>query len=141
MRRTTRSNLLLTVPVLCVLAVGCSTGERTNEPDMHPVTGEVTLDGKPLPAGRIHFIDADTEPPREAVIDIINGQFSGQVTAGKKRVEIRAYRDDVEASVGGAPTDVDPQYLPARYNTASEQTADVAASGENSFRFPLTTDD
>ncbi|MCA9114249.1 MAG: hypothetical protein KDA79_04135 [Planctomycetaceae bacterium] len=121
--------------------LGCSAEERTNEPKGWPVSGTVNLDGKPLASGRIHFIDKDTTPPREAVLDITGGTYSGEVSAGPKRVEIRAFRDDVTASAGGAPTDEDPQYLPKKYNDDSQETAEVKTEGPNEFSFDLTSGD
>ncbi|OAI39997.1 hypothetical protein AYO40_00890 [Planctomycetaceae bacterium SCGC AG-212-D15] len=53
------------------------------------VHGKVTLDDKPLAAGKISFVVLG-EPP--VVLDIKDGAFTGQVKPGKKRVEIRAYR-------------------------------------------------
>ena len=43
-----------------------------------------------------------------------------------------------EIGVGGGPSPV--QYLPARYNEATELTAEVTADGENTFQFDLKSD-
>lgn len=127
--------------LLTAVIAGCGPDVRTNEPATELVSGRVTFDGKPLLSGRVQFIDADQTPPREYVLDIVDGKFSGQVSAGKKRVEIRAFREVSAASVGGAPTDDDPQYLPPRYNIDSELLEDIAVSGNNEFNFELSSGD
>ena len=45
-----RCLVLALVGVACVLSMGCN-----NRPEMAPVQGTVTLDGKPLPGGRVMF--------------------------------------------------------------------------------------
>jgi len=125
------------------LAGGCSSGGRPAE-KTYPVSGNVTLDGQPLAEGEIIFKD-----PAKGEVHlgpIKDGKFQLQATAGPKRVEIYAYKmelDPVAREMYGEeaqPAKVN--YIPARYNTESTLTANVEAStdpGRNSFRFELMT--
>jgi hypothetical protein len=57
--------------LLC-LAAGCSPG-----PEVYPVTGTVTYDGKPLPAGQI-FFEADVQKGRcapQGFAEVKDGHF------------------------------------------------------------------
>ncbi len=103
------------------------------------VTGTVTFDGNPLPDGDILFVDPDGKVAPDAG-KIKDGAFAFAVKPGKKKVEIRATK--MVATPGGKkgpmgdaemPTD----YIPEKYNAKSELTADIAASGTNSFEFKL----
>ncbi len=77
---------------------------------------------------------------------IKEGKFELQASAGPKRVEIYAYKmelDPVAREMYGAeaqPTKVN--YIPPRYNTESTLTATVEATtdkGKNSFDFAITS--
>jgi hypothetical protein len=46
-----RPRLLVIVPALLVLAIGCG----QSEPKLFPVSGTVSYDGSPIPAGLIYF--------------------------------------------------------------------------------------
>jgi hypothetical protein len=108
------------------------------------VSGTVTLDGNPMPEGEILFAGPGEVPQ---VLDIKNGSFEGQVTVGTKRVEIRAYRQVQAVAAGGMYKGEEvpgggsskENYLPARFNSESELTAEVTASGPNKFSFPVTS--
>src|SRR5262245_3719762 len=69
----------------CVLgALCCLGGCSTSEDKLVPVSGTVTLDGKPLDDGSVSLIGeggsgAETLPVK-------NGKFEGQAKPGKKRV-------------------------------------------------------
>jgi hypothetical protein len=121
--------------VLAALA-GCS---GSNAAPTYPVTGTVTLDGKPLEEGEIYFL-----MPAKGEVDIVavkNGKFEGQVKAGNRRVEIRAYKIIPAHEAASMPGYTVPEsrenYLPAKYNTESTLTAEVKADGENQFDFQL----
>ncbi|NIL97834.1 MAG: hypothetical protein GTO62_12100, partial [Planctomycetales bacterium] len=76
--------LVLPLALLATIA-GCSCTDRA-QPVRYPVSGTVTLDGKPLPAGRITFVTVSL-----SLIDgmpIEKGRFSGQAAAGQRRVQI-----------------------------------------------------
>jgi hypothetical protein len=130
---------MLVASCLGLLFSGCSTSERTNEPVAAPVSGTVTLDGNPIPRAQLLFIDVEATPARTYIAEAVDGKFRGAASAGKKRVEIRAYREDVASSAGGAPGDVDPQYLPPRYNSDSELVVEVGPDGADSLSFEVTS--
>lgn len=46
-----------TLLVLCVCTAGCGSGE--NIPDRAPVSGKVTLNGKPLAGAEVHFLNLE----------------------------------------------------------------------------------
>ena len=79
-RRTSRAaRLILLLPVvLCVLCAGCD-GAKT-----YRVSGKVTFQGKPVPAGKIYFIPdgskGNTGPTGWA--DIKNGEYDTSATGG-----------------------------------------------------------
>lgn len=115
---------------------GCS--GSTTAPT-YPVTGTVTLDGKPLEKGEIYFLT-----PAKGEVDIVaikDGKFEGQAKAGARRVEIHAYKIVPAHEAASMPGYTVPEsrenYLPAQYNTESTLTAEVKADGENQFDFQL----
>jgi hypothetical protein len=99
------------------------------------VKGTITLDGKAIPTGELHFSMLGVPP---TVVEIKDGAFSGEAPIGKNQVELFIY---VETPSGkpGAP--------PSKSNTAPEKywgpktslEATVEASGPNEFKFPLTS--
>ncbi len=126
------------VLVVCVLGlIGCGGADG---PKTVTVSGEVTFDGKPLPAGEIIFRDDGGEGHADAG-KIRAGEYSFQCTLGKKTVEISAMRE-VPGTVpqaletGEAGGEVE-QYIPEKYNGRTTLGAEVTESGENTFDFPL----
>ncbi|MAX39094.1 hypothetical protein [Gimesia sp.] len=124
---------------LTVFLVGC--GGASDAPVTYPVSGNVTLDREPLPAGDIIFRDAAGQAA-SAAGKIENGAYSFRATAGQKSVVITATKEiPGKTVVGGAP-DEPPmpaveQYLPAEYNEQTTLKADVSDSGANEFNFEL----
>jgi hypothetical protein len=115
----------------CGVALGCSeAGPRT-----YPVSGSVTLDGRPLEEGDIYFYALDPNVSADAG-KIKAGRFAFRAKAGSKRVEIRA-----TAIVPGKKTPmggpVRINVLAPRYNTESTLTREVVAAGDNCFEFAL----
>src|ERR1700733_7723987 len=99
--------------LLALILAGC--GPKTPVPV--PVKGTVTLDGNPLPEGRISFITPGQVPE---MLDVKDGRFEGKVKPGKKRVEVGAYRptripDHIPASMRAMMKDGKENYLPPRY--------------------------
>ena len=106
--------------------------------------GTVTLDGQPLAEGSIRFHPIDGTEGPTAGGKIENGEFSllpqGGTFPGKYQVEITSTRktgQQIPAALGDGMVDEYEQYLPARYNTQSELTAEVTESGANRFEFDL----
>jgi len=115
------------------MLAGCgdSTGPRT-----YVVTGEVTLDGDPLPTeGTIilHHVPPDQDA---ATGQIIDGKFSLRATEGQKRIEIHASREvPGKTNAYGAPL-VEP-YIPQKYNVNSVLAEEVSAAEKNHFVLAL----
>ena len=114
-------------------AAGCSPADRGT------VSGEVTLDGRPLQEGVIRFVPADGKS-QTASAAVVNGRFRAALAVGKKRVEISAPKVTGKRKVYDTPdsptVDVVEELLPARYNVRSELTLTVEA-GSQERRFEL----
>jgi|GEM_PF-488317 len=138
MLRSVKPLRWMMVVVLCVGAMGCtgSSGSVVG-PKKGAVSGQVTLDGKPLAEGQLLLVDATGDPPRQYVADIRNGAFECDATPGEKIVQIRAFREGKEASGSPGSPDSFVQYLPARYNDQSELRATIKLEGANKLEFAL----
>jgi hypothetical protein len=117
------------VCALCALA-GCS-GSK-NKPV--PVSGTVELDGKPMAEGQITFAGEAGSPPQ--TLEVKGGKFEGEVTPGKKRVEIHAFRQGKPTKMGEEVIEGGPEnYIPPAYNTESKITAEVGENGITPNKF------
>jgi hypothetical protein len=116
--------------------VGLTIAGCSNEPRLYPVSGSVRLDGQVIADGDLLFItpDGSRGPDPSKIKD---GQYSLQTTAGKKRVEISAAKIRPGGARGAGGEPVPEEYIPARYNTSSELTAEVKESSENKISFEL----
>jgi hypothetical protein len=127
-------NQLLSVLLLAATLVGCSA-----EKGGGTVKGSVTLDGQPLPAGRILFVAVDQATPA-AEGAITAGQFETLVPPGEKRVEIRAPKVTGKKKMYDTPdsptVDTVVELLPAKYNVNSELKLTVDGS-EQEQKFDL----
>src|SRR6478609_5200191 len=100
--------------LLCLAVVsmaGCMGGDGAAE-----VVGEVSLDGKPIDDGVIHFVPINGQS-RTASTFIRSGHFQMRVPLGQHRVEISSVQarparpgQDADSTTGG-------EIVPARYNT------------------------
>jgi hypothetical protein len=144
---TARSCLVLAALVL--LLGGCESG-----PKAVPVSGNVTLDGKPLPGATVQFVpvaapDGKAPPPsaigttdqtgRYSLVFNTNGNTTG-AAAGKYRVMITL------GGQGGTEetTDAKSKYqkqLPGRYNRKTTLECDIPAEGRDDANFALTSSD
>lgn len=122
--------------ILC--AAGCN-----GSGDRFAIQGTVTLDGETIPKGSIAFRPLESTRSPSAGAEIVDGQFSipaeKGVRPGQFRVEILAVRAtgrSIKDPVFG-PTEVEQQYLPARYNTRSELTADITENFAGELHFEL----
>jgi len=109
------------------------------------VSGQVTFDGQPLSTGQVVF-----EPRgqgRMAIGQLVNGSYSIAAergpTAGEYVVRITSARPTGEKASGGPTSrdemrDVYQQFLPPRYNDASELLVQIdAAATEIEQNFDL----
>lgn len=123
----------LCVFVLC--AAGCG-------PSVGTVTGEVTVDGKPVQEGTITF--AGTENKADPVSEkIVNGKYRIVATTGKKRVQISSM-----PVVGKRPAynhpdapleDYREEALPERYHSSKSNLNFEVKSGSNTKNWELTS--
>jgi hypothetical protein len=133
------SAIASTVVLLAIL--GCSKQDRT------AVSGTVTFDGQPLPAGQIVF--EPTSAGRLGIAQIANGSYSMPAaqgpTPGKYVVRITATRPSGHkiATRGGRDKEafVEPieQFIPSKYNEQSQLTTDVEGQGAIERNFTLTS--
>ena len=94
------------------------------------MSGTVTYNGKPIPAGDIRFVPVATSAVPMAGAEIKDGQYRvdgrGGVPVGTHKIEIDAYRADATGRKGNAPPPMMArgvqrfQYLPKRYNFDSQ---------------------
>jgi hypothetical protein len=120
-----------------VLVAGCGPAGGV------PVRGTVTFDGAPVPAGVITFVGPDSGP----------GVYGGPVRdgryevpadrlmpAGRYRVQVswpKPTGKTAPGGEGGSPMPEMAEAIPAKYNTATELTADVRP-GSAAVDFALT---
>lgn len=141
--RKARVAFLLHVAIV-LLAVVLPTGGcgRSGSPlrKTVPVSGVVTLDGKPLPDGFVTFVSP--QEGRFESFPIKEGKFTGKAELGVRTVDIIAVRD-VQAPAAGIdgkwpPKPARENYLPSKYSMNSPLRADVTEGGPNVFTFDLT---
>jgi hypothetical protein len=125
-----RSSLAICFALVLIWTFGCS--GRSGQPPTAGVKGTITMDGKPLQTGELHF-GVPGAPP--SVLKVADGKFSGQAPVGQNKVELVILTD-------GPPN---PKYpgvaakiniAPGKYwgpNTALD--APVSATGPNEFTF------
>jgi hypothetical protein len=103
---------------------------------MCKVTGEVTFDGKPVESGEVQFTPEDPHH-RTEVGQIKDGKFELRSTPGKMKVEVKASRAIPGTKDPLNPGPIIDSYIPARYNTNTELTAEVTSGGPNHFTYHL----
>lgn len=114
---------------------GCGASPSPGLPPTAKVKGTVKLDGKPVPAGDIHF--GQPGVPSHG-LEIKDGAFSGEVPVGKAQVEVFIYAEGpATEKYGGAKsrTNVAPQKY---WGTNTTLSADVKPGDANEFKFDLT---
>jgi hypothetical protein len=135
------------VPLLALLA-GCGSGSQ-----FAPVSGRVTLNGKPLVGATVSFQPIAPEGSRDAAPGSTgktneNGEYKmvgsdGQTGAwvGKHRVVITLVATEVGESDARPPRGGWPmkEKIPAKYNDQSKETFEVPRGGTTSADFALTS--
>jgi hypothetical protein len=124
------------LPFCFVLLAMSFAGCGKTGPELAPVTGRITLDGKPLEKADVLFQPDGSRPPSSGRTDA-NGHYDlaykrGVMggTIGSNTVQITISSDVV----------ANPPNIPARYNSESELKKEVKP-GPNEFNFDLTTDE
>lgn len=142
----TRSATALGCALLAALATGCG---RSASYELAPVSGVVTLDGKPVPHTKVVFT------PQGSAGNVAPGPGSAANCDDAGRFELRTVRGEPGAVVGvhtvriyahGPPKsvagDVDAgppvkEAYPARYNTESQLAFEVPPAGTTAADFHL----
>ena len=118
-----------------------------------PVSGKVTLDGKPLVNAMVSFQPIAKMGEINAGVGSSgktneNGEFTLMAASGEKGAVVGKHRvvitlvqeqagtGDERPPRGGWPQK---ETVPSKYNTDSKETFDVPASGTASANFPLTS--
>lgn len=133
--------LVASIGAACGL-VGCG----DPGPERHSVAGKVSLDGKPLPTGKVTFVPLDGATA--AVADVRDGVFqadgSSGPAAGRYQVEIVAVETTGKKipnpDVPGTTLDEERDLVPDRYNVKTELTAEVKPGADNAFEFALSSE-
>lgn len=120
----------------CSVLGGCDSGRRA-EPTKFPVSGSVTIDGKPLVQGVVYFKTIATGALDSA--EVKDGKFQGKAQQGERRVEVCSYEKLPANANDPMSSDLQKNTIPARYNTESKLTANVTPNGPNEFEFKLTS--
>lgn len=124
--------LAFTLLPTVALLLGCgASGPRT-----YPVSGTVTFEGTPIDKGSILFLPSEG-PGRPEGGEIVDGRYSFEATAGKKRVQVHATRaipGTHNPMLGGPDRE---EFLPPEYDAKSTLTAEVVADQANTIDFPL----
>jgi len=121
---------------------GC--GGATDNLPRQAVSGEVTLDGKPLPSGSIQFVPESATTATEAGAAIQDGRYAiardqGPVP-GKYVVRIYGSSGQIVQPEDGIPGSVHPmpkELIPLKYNTKTTLSAEVKPEAPNAFDFKL----
>lgn len=133
--------------VLVLAAAGCAATEDTLP--RQSVSGQVTLDGKPLARGMISFVPAGDGGAGPVSVGAVISEGSYAIARaegpvpGSYRVSILSEGGAREVA-GAAPgpgelKSARKEPIPARYNAATTLKADVAVGGPNTFNFELTS--
>lgn len=126
---------LLAVGLLVPMLLGCG-AEKPTGPDRYPVSGTVTLDGKPLESGRISFDSpedaAQGVPPVSAEIEA--GKYSLNSSLGTKTVRISQKVESGQDEITKEP--IMKEAIPAKFNKNSNLEVTVS-DGENTANFDL----
>jgi len=114
------------------------------------VQGMISVDGEPLPKGRILFAPSGEQAAWMCTLPVVGGKFEAPATTGpvvgEHRIEIVSTDDggfapDDEAAMdrwvaeGKKPLKI--VKVPDRYSKDSDLKATVTADGPNEFRFAL----
>ena len=130
--------LTMTLFVSALLVAGCGRTGR-QEPPRYPVSGTVTLDGKPLPQGTVYFRTVSLGLIER--VPIKDGTFAGRVAAGERRIEFSVVKDVkyTGPTMPGVPSPetVLAETLPSAFNSERSFTATVTPAGPNVFIFEL----
>ena len=119
------------MPLLICVATGCG----RSGPEVAPVTGRVTLDGRPLETVDVVFQPTDGKPPSTSRTDA-DGNYELLYKRGLMGARVGEHTVRIGFTSGIVKN---PPNVPARNNTGSELRAEVKPGG-NEFNFDLKSE-
>jgi hypothetical protein len=142
-----RSSAYSLIPAFLLTSLaGC--GESDKLP-REPISGSVTVEGKPLKSGLITFIPNESNTPTQGGALILEGKYSVPknqgLVPGKYRIIITSPDDkpaeivDKANNAPGMPPLPAKEVIPKQYNSESLLSAEVTAGGKNVFEFNLVS--
>jgi len=124
------------LPVCIALLVFSTAGCSNSGPELAPVAGRITLDGRPLGKADILFQPDGPNPPSSGRADA-----DGRYQLAYKRGVMGGHVGSNTVQITISPDVVsNPPNIPARYNSESKLTKEIK-SGQNEFNFDLTTNE
>jgi hypothetical protein len=144
--RILRGNAVRAACLTIALMVGCGGSPF----ELVPVSGVVTLDGKPVPYTQVTFQPRSTDDPTQAgpssvascddtgrfELKTIKGEDGAVVGTHTVRISSLGPPRDLSGDTNVGPLPVDA--FPAQYNTDSTLTFDVPEGGTTEANFALT---
>jgi hypothetical protein len=146
MKQLSTHRFRLVASLLALVPGGCDSGSSEVDPlPRVTVSGTVTLDGKPLPEGKVQFQPDSSSSGVMTAGEINDGKFAIEQAKGpvpgKYRVMISS-RPVYKINPGENPGSANPgpEKVPRKYSGASPALeAEVTADSPNSFEFTLTS--
>jgi hypothetical protein len=130
--------------MLMAAAVGCGAGDGLNR---RAVSGDVSLDGRPLARGVLLFDPISTEASTAVGARIRDGRFAIPRREGPVpgRYAVRIYassRIQAPPIAGSSPLATRPMVdlIPERYNARSTLNAEIGSRDASMFHFRLSSD-
>ncbi|WP_145263394.1 carboxypeptidase-like regulatory domain-containing protein [Calycomorphotria hydatis] len=126
----------------CLFMIGC--GYKVEGPDIAPVRGMVTLDGKPLANASVEFQPINVAMSENGLggsgangFTDEAGQFTMYV-GSRAGAQAGTYRVLISKSNSATDTDpAPPQILPPKYNSQSQMEVTIPERGNTELNFEL----
>ncbi|EDL57881.1 hypothetical protein [Gimesia maris] len=127
--------------MLSLILAGCS-GKSDDLPELAEVTGQVTLDGNPLPDAIIDFYPQGAQQKKQSRASTAATDGEGKYSLMYNNNTAGAILGDhlvrISKTEGGAEV-AGPEMLPKKYNETSTLKATVTKDGPNTINFELTS--
>lgn len=121
---------LLVVPML-LMAVGCG----SSDPNLIPIRGTVSYQGKPLNDGFIRFVPSENSQAPVRVAPVVAGSYelaeTRSLLPGTYQIQIEGFEgSDIPASDPSQPGESRRQILPPQYNAKTKIEPLTVNSGD-----------